>query len=86
MNLYNEYSLIEENLRVVDTGKSALKIVRDAFGDGLWHIETDSGPLPVAFRGKKYTRHVYALHDIKTYMAGATERSVIYSKRKKEEA
>lgn len=83
MNVYEEYCEIGENLRVVDTGKSKLKIVREAFGSGLWSIETDTGPLPVALRDRKYTSHRYALADIKKYLAGHAERSVIYSNKKK---
>lgn len=88
MNIHQEYCEIAENLRVVDTGKSKYKIVRDAYGgDCLWHIETDHGALPVALRDKKYTRDRYALEDIKKYLAGAPQRTEIYStKRKKEEA
>lgn len=85
MNMYGEYSHVEENLRVVETGKSKFKIVREAFGSGLWSIETDAGPLPVALRDKRYTSHRYALDDIKKYLAGHAERSVIYSSKKKTE-
>lgn len=82
MNVFKEYSEIEENLRVVDTGKSKFKIVRESFGTGLWSIETDTGPLPVVLRDKRYTTHGYALQDIKNYLAGHAERSIIYSKKK----
>ena len=83
MNVYEEYSEISENLRVVDTGKSKFKIVREAFGTGLWSVETDAGPLPVALRDRRYTTHRHALDDIKKYLAGHAERSVIYSSKKK---
>lgn len=83
MNVYEEYSEISENLRVVDTGKSKFKIVREAFGTGLWSVETDAGPLPVALRDRHYTTHRHALDDIKKYLAGHAERSVIYSSKKK---
>lgn len=83
--IQNEYSHTEENLRVVDTGKSKFKIVRDSGGTGLWHIESDAGPLPVALRDKKYTRHAYAYLDIKLYLDGHAERSVVYSPKKKKE-
>lgn len=83
--IQNEYVHSEENLRVVDTGKSKFKIVRDAQGTGLWHIETDSGPLPAAFRDKRYTRHAFAYTDIKVYLDGHAERSVIYAPKKKKE-
>jgi hypothetical protein len=83
--IQNEYSHSEENLRVVDTGKSKFKIVREADGTGLWHIETDTGPLPVALRDKKYTRHAYAYTDIKIYLDGHAERSVVYGTKKKKE-
>lgn len=82
MNVFKEYCQIEENLRVVDTGKSKYKIIREAMGTGLWSIETDHGALPVALRDKRYTSHQYALQDIKNYLAGATERSIVYSKKK----
>lgn len=82
MNVYHEYSEISENLRVVDTGKSKYKIVRESLGPGLWSIETDHGSLPVALRDRKYTSHWNALQDIKTYLAGAPERAIIYSKKK----
>lgn len=78
------YAHIEEGLRVVDTGKSKLKIVLDRFGTGLWGIETDAGPLPVAFRGKKYTTHKAAAVDIKNYLDGHSERQVIYKVKKKD--
>jgi len=86
MNVYEEYCQIADNLRVVDTGKSKIKIVREGFGSGLWSIETDAGPLPVAFRDKRYTTHRHALDDIKKYLAGHAERSMIYSKKKTEKA
>lgn len=79
------YSHEEENLRVVDTGKSVFKIVREASGSGLWHIETDVGPLPAQLREKKYTRHSFAYTDIKIYLDGHAERSVIYARKKKVE-
>lgn len=82
MNVFKEYSQIEENLRVVDTGKSKFKIVREAFGSGLWSIETDTGQLPVALRDKRYTTHGHALNDIKNYLDGHAERSITYSKKK----
>ena len=85
MNIYEAYSEIQENLRVVDTGKSKFKIVRQANGDGLWHIETDSGQLPVAFRDKRYTSHRVAYSDIKNYLDGASERAVLYRKEKKKD-
>lgn len=75
----------EENLRVVDTGKSKLKIVREADGSGLWHIEAESGPLPAQLRDKRYTRHAFAFVDIKTYLDGHEERSVVYGRKKKTE-
>ncbi len=81
----NPYILEEENLRVVDTGKSKFKIVRESFGPGLWFIETDAGPLPVSLRDKKYTRHQFALTDIQNYLAGHAERQVIYARKKKED-
>lgn len=71
----------QENLRVVDTGKSKFKIVRES-GTGLWSIETDTGPLPVQLRDKKYTRHQFALIDIEVYLNGHAERKVIYGKKK----
>lgn len=83
MNIYKEYCQIEENLRVVDTGKSKYKIVRDG-STGFWSVETDTGPLPVALREQRYTSHSNALNDIKKYLAGHAERSVIYSKKKSE--
>lgn len=81
----NVYSHEEENLRVVDTGKSKFKIVRQAAGDGLWHIESDAGPLPAQLREKRYTRHSFAFSDIKSYLDGHAERSVIYGRKKKTE-
>lgn len=83
--IQNEYSHTEENLRVVDTGKSVFKIVREANGSGLWHIETDSGSVPAQLRDKKYTRHAFAYTDIKVYLDGHAERSVVYRKKKTEE-
>lgn len=83
--IHNEYSYEGENLRVVDTGKSKLKIVRDAGGTGLWHIESESGPLPAQLREKKYTRHSLAFVDIKVYLSGHSERSLVYGRKKKTE-
>lgn len=83
--IHNEYSHEEENLRVVDTGKSKFKIIRDSGGTGLWHIEVDSGPLPATLREKQYTRHSLAFIDIKTYLDGHAERSVVYGRKKKTE-
>lgn len=82
--IHNEYSHQEENLRVVDTGKSKFKIVRDS-GTGLWHIEVDTGSLPAALRDKRYTRHSLAFTEIKTYLDGHAERSVVYGRKKKTE-
>lgn len=76
------YSHEAEGLRVVSTEKSTFKIVLDR-SRGLWHIETDSGPLPVALRDKAYTSHQYAFKDIKNYLDGHAERSVVYSNKKK---
>lgn len=86
MNPYVEYSEIAENLRVVDAGKSKYKIVREAFGTGLWSIETDTGPLPVVLRDKRFTSHRYALEAIKNYLAGHAERSIVYGSKKKTQA
>lgn len=82
MNVFKEYCQIEENLRVVDTGKSTYKIIREAMGTGLWSIEVDVGSLPVALRDKRYTTHGHALNDIKNYLDGHAERSIAYSKKK----
>jgi len=81
--IHNVYSHEEENLRVVDTGKSKFKIVREAQGSGLWHIETDAGPLPAQFRQKQYTRHSFAFNEIQNYLNGHAERSVVYTPKKK---
>lgn len=83
--IHNEYCHEEENLRVVDTGKSKLKIVRDSGGTGLWHIESDTGSLPAQLREKRYTRHSLAFIDIKVYLEGHAERSVVYGRKKKAE-
>lgn len=85
MNQYDEYAEVDENIRVVQIDKFRYKIVREAFGTGLWSIETEGGPLPVFFRDKRYTSHRYALEDIKTYIAKAPERARIYSKSKKDD-
>lgn len=82
MTINNVYCHEEENLRVVDTGKSKLKIVRDAYGNGLWHIEADAGPLPAQFRQKYYTRHMFAYYEIKNYIDAHAERSIVYSRKK----
>lgn len=76
------YSHEAEGLRVVSTEKSSFKIVLDR-SQSLWHIETDSGPLPVPLRDKKYTSHQFAFKDIKNYLDGHAERSVVYSTKKK---
>lgn len=80
---YGEYSHSEENLRVLDAGKSKYKIVRDAMGTGLWSVEVDTGSLPVALRDQRYTSHRYALIAIKNYLDGHAERSIVYSSKKK---
>ncbi len=72
----------QENLRVVDTGKSKFKIVREAHGTGLWSIESDAGPVPAQLRDKKYTRHQFALTDIEVYLNGHAERKIVYGKKK----
>ena len=80
---FNDFAEVGDNYRIVDTGKSKYKIIRDGFGDSLWHIETDHGQLPVALRNKKYTTPRYAMVDIKNYLAGAAERSIVYSSKRK---
>lgn len=80
----NMYSHQEEGLRVVDTGKSKLKVVLDRNGTNLWHIETDAGPLPVAFRGQTYTTHRNAAIAIKNYLDGHAERQVVYKVNRKD--
>lgn len=79
------YTHQEEGLRVIDTGKSKLKIILDRFGTGLWRIETDAGPLPVAFRGKSYTSHKVAAKDIKNYLDGHAERQLVYKVTRKKD-
>ncbi len=80
---HEQYVHSEEGLRVVDTGKSKLKIVHDK-QTGLWDIQTEQGPLPVALRDKKFTSHRYGYQAIKNYLDGHAERSVIYKVNKKE--
>lgn len=82
MSITDIYTHQQEGLRVVDTGKSKLKVILDRGGTNLWHIETDAGPLPVAFRGKTYTSHKYAAKDIKNYLDGHAERSIVYKRKK----
>lgn len=77
------YTHQEEGLRVVNTGKSTLKVILDRFGTGLWRIETDAGPLPVAFRGQSFTSHKVAAVAIKNYLDGHAERSIVYKNPKK---
>jgi hypothetical protein len=76
------YSHEAEGLRVVSTEKSSFKIILDR-SQGLWYVETESGPLPVCLRDKRYTSHQYAYKDIKNYLDGHAERSVVYSNKKK---
>lgn len=84
-NVTSMYSHQEEGLRVVDTGKSKLKVVLDRNGTNLWHVETDSGSLPVALRGQTYTSHRHAAIAIKNYLDGHAERSIVYKARKPKE-
>ena len=79
----NMYSHQEEGLRVVDTGKSKLKVVLDRNGTNLWTIETDAGPLPVAFRNQTYTTHRHAAIAIKNYLDGHAERQIVYKVNRK---
>lgn len=83
MSVTNIYTHQEEGLRVVDTGRSKLKVILDRFGTGLWSVETDAGPLPVALRGQKYTSHKAAAVAIKNYLDGHAERSIVYKTPKK---
>lgn len=85
MTAYGDYSHSEENLRVVDAGKSKYKIIRDAYGTGLWSIEVDTGSLPVPLRNQRYTSHRFALIAIKDYLDGHATRSIVYSKKKTED-
>jgi hypothetical protein len=75
------YSHEAEGLRVISTEKSSFKIVLDR-SSSLWSVEVESGPLPVALRDKKYTSHRNAATDIKNYLDGHAERSIVYSKKK----
>lgn len=77
------YSHEGEGLRVVSAGASNYKILLDR-SNSLWHVETDTGPLPVALRDKKYTGHIHAFKDIKNYLDGHAERKIIYTKKAKE--
>jgi hypothetical protein len=83
--MINQYAHQEENLRVVDTGKSKFKIVREAFGNGLWHIEVDAGSVPAVLREQSFTRHSYAYDAIKNYLDGHAERQIVYKKVPKKE-
>ncbi len=72
------YSHYEENLRVLDAGKSQYRIVRDGV-TGFWSIETSAGSLPAPLREKSYTSHRLAYFDIKNYLDGHAERSILYA-------
>jgi hypothetical protein len=76
-----EYAEQGEGFRVVMAGNSSYKIVCDR-ATNLWTIEVAAGPLPVALRGKSYTGHKHALKDIKNYLAGHAQRSIVYKKPK----
>ena len=78
----NEYSEQGEGFRVVMAGSSSYKIVCDR-STGLWHVEVASGQLPVVLRDKQYTGHKQALTDIKNYLAGHAERSIVYKTERK---
>lgn len=72
------YSHVDENLRVVDTGLSKYNIILDR-QEGLWHIEVDTGSVPVQLRNK-WTSHKNALTDIKNYLDQHRERQIVYKK------
>lgn len=84
--MLTDYSEVQEGLRVVDCGTIKYKILLDRTV-GLWHVEVDKGPVPVALRGK-YTGPSHALLDIKKYVAGTAERKIVYKQlpRKNKEA
>lgn len=71
----------EENLRLVDTGLSKFKIVLDR-QQGLWHFETEQGPLPVPLREQFFTSYKHALVLLKNYVDNFKERQVVYKKEK----
>lgn len=77
-----EYSEQGEGYRVVMAGSSSYRIVCDR-STNLWSIEVSAGQLPVVLRGKSYTSHTYALKDIKNYLAGHAERSILYKAERK---
>lgn len=79
----DHYSVVEENLRVVPAGNSSYSITRDG-GTGFWSIEASAGALPVALRDRVYTSHRLAFTDIKNYLDGHAERSLIYRPKKKD--
>lgn len=74
------YSHEAEGLRVISTEKSSFKIVLDR-SNSLWSIEVESGPLPAPLRDKRYTSHKHAATDIKNYIDGHAERSIVYAKK-----
>ncbi len=76
------YSHEAEGLRVVSTEKSSFRITLDR-STSLWSIQTEAGPLPAPLREKRYTNHSYAYKDIKNYLDGHSERSLVYSNKKK---
>jgi len=76
-----QYVESSEGLRVVDMGNSKFKIVMEREGSGLWHIEVDSGIVPVALRGR-FTGHRQAFIAIKNYVDQAPNRQINYKKPK----
>lgn len=75
----------EDGLRTVDTGKSKIKIVLDR-SIGLWTIQVESGVVPVALRDRSYTTPERALVDIRNYLDGHAERSILYKVARKPKA
>lgn len=80
MNI-EQYVESSEGLRVVDLGNSKFKIVMEREGSGLWHIETDSGVVPVALRGR-FTGHRQAFIAIKNYIDSSPNRQIQYKQAK----
>jgi hypothetical protein len=75
------YTVEEENLRVIDAGfsKFCIKLIP---GTTLWGVNTEKGQTPVALRDKRFTGHRQAAKAVQTYIDGHEERKVVYKNAK----
>lgn len=68
---------IEENRRVVDTGKNKLTMVRNG-STGFWSIQNENGPVPTQLK-QVFTSTREAAIAIRDWIDQAPKRKEIYS-------